>query len=335
MGKRNLSLDDVEDIAFRALTGAGTMEPAARAVAASTRAAERDGIRSHGLHYVPIYAEHVQCGKVDGTAEPMVTRPKPGAITVDALSGFAHPAIDAGFDVLKDAVRDQGAIVMTVKNSYNCGVLGYHVERLAESGLVAIGFTNAPASIAPSGGIKAVVGTNPFALGVPGAKAGETAFVIDQSSSAIAKSEIALRAREGKGIPEGWALDAGGNPTTDPDVALKGTMVPSGGYKGFGAGLLVEVLAAGLSGATLGIHAAPFAGTVGGPPRTGQCFVAMDPGTFSDNAFAGRMKDLCHAIEAQEGARLPGSAKKAARAGTEANGVDVDEALLGRIEAFT
>ncbi|MGI9405878.1 MAG: Ldh family oxidoreductase [Hyphomicrobiaceae bacterium] len=334
MTTRNLSLDDVEDIAFRALTGAGTSEPAARAVARSTRAAEYDGIRSHGLHYVPIYAEHVQCGKVDGKAEPVVTRPKPAAITVDAASGFAHPAIEAGFEILRDAVREQGAIVMTVKNSYNCGVLGYHVERLAEAGLLGIGFTNAPASIAPSGGTKAVVGTNPFALGVPAATPGDAAFIIDQSSSAIAKSEIALRAREGESIPEGWALDADGNPTTDPNVALKGTMVPSGGYKGFGVGLLVEVLAAGLSGATLGIHASPFAGTVGGPPRTGQCFIAMDPDTFSDNTFAERITGLCAAIEAQDGTRLPGAKKKAARATTKANGVDVDEALLTRIEAF-
>lgn len=334
MTTRNLSLDDVEEIACRALCGAGTREHSARAVAASTRAAERDGIRSHGLHYVPIYAEHVQCGKVDGAAEPTVNRPKPGAIIVDARCGFAHPAIDLGFGLLHDAVREQGSAVVTVRNSYNCGVLGYHVERLAASGVLAIGFTNAPASIAPSGGIRAVVGTNPFALGVPGAAAGDTAFVIDQSSSAIAKSEIALRAREGRAIPEGWALDAEGNPTTDPAAALKGTMVPSGGYKGFGVGLLVEVLAAGLSGANLGIDAAPFAGTAGGPPRTGQCFIAIDPGTFSGDAFATRIADLCRAIEAQNGARLPGSAKKAARESSERNGVDVDEALLARIEAF-
>jgi (2R)-3-sulfolactate dehydrogenase (NADP+) len=111
-------------------------------------------------------------------------------------------------------------------------------------------------------------------------------------------------------------------------------MVPSGGYKGFGVGLLVEVLAAGLSGANLGIDAAPFAGTAGGPPRTGQCFIAIDPGTFSGDAFAMRVTDLCRAIEAQDGTRLPGSAKKAARAATEENGVDVDAALLARIEAF-
>ncbi len=334
MSTRNLSLDDVEDIAFRALVGAGTSQGSARAVARSSRAAEYDGIRSHGLHYVPIYAEHVQCGKVIGDAVPIVSRPKPGAITVDAASGFAHPAIDAGFEILGDAAREQGAVVMTVKNSYNCGVLGYHVERLANMGLLGIGFTNAPASIAPTGGIKAVVGTNPFALGVPAASKGDAAFVLDQSSSAIAKSEIALRAREGESIPEGWALDAEGNPTTDPNVALKGTMVPSGGYKGFGAGLLVEVMAAALSGATLGIHASPFAGTVGGPPRTGQCFIAIDPDTFSDGDFTQRITDLCGAIEAQDGARLPGARKKNARTNTSENGVDVDEALLARIEAF-
>ena len=103
---------------------------------------------------------------------------------------------------------------------------GLHTKRLAEAGLVGLGFTNAPASIAPSGGAKPVVGTNPFSLAVPG----ETgpALLIDQSASTIAKSEVMKHAREGKPIPVGWALDADGNPTTDPNVGLKGSMAPSG-----------------------------------------------------------------------------------------------------------
>jgi len=124
---------------------------------------------------------------------------------------------------------------MTVRNSYNCGVLGYHVEQLAEAGLVAIGFTNSPASIAPVGGKKPVIGTNPFALAVPNA-AGGTKFILDQSASVVAKSEIMMRAQEGNSIPEGWALDSKGNHTSDPKVALKGIMSPCGGYKGFGTG---------------------------------------------------------------------------------------------------
>ncbi|MEL6946786.1 MAG: Ldh family oxidoreductase [Pseudomonadota bacterium] len=326
-----LSLDAVETLARDALLGAGASTLQAESVARSTWRAERDGVRSHGLMYVPIYAEHVRCGKVDGTAEPTVETPKPGLVRVDAASGFAHAAIDCGFNALLTAARGQGIAMMTVYHSYNCGVLGHHAERLADEGLVGLCFTNAPASIAPTGGSKPVIGTNPFALAVPGSQGKR--FTIDQSASAIAKSEIMLRSRQGEAIEPGWALDADGNETTDPDAALKGSMVPSGGAKGFGAGLLVEVFAAALSGAVLGKDASPFSGTAGGPPHTGQAFIAIDPGAASGGAFAERMGALVEALTAQEGTRLPGSRRVAARK-TTADGVDVDDALLARIKAF-
>ena len=333
MSTQHLSLQEVENLATEALVGAGTRLESAQSLARAVMAAERDGIRSHGLLYVPTYCEHVRCGKVDGTAVPEVTQPRASALQVDAKTGFAHPAIDAGFEALIPLAQANGCVGMTIRNSYNCGVLGYHVKQLAEAGLVGIGFTNAPASIAPVGGCKPVIGTNPFALAVPDFSGG-TAFVVDQSASVVAKSEIMMHAREGHTIPEGWALDAEGQPTTNPEVALKGSMAPSGGYKGFGIGLLVEVMAAALSGATLGIDASPFSGTAGGPPKTGQCFLAFDPNAFAGTAFAGRIRALTEAICAQEGARLPGDRRKENRQRIESEGVDVAVALLEKIRAF-
>ncbi len=327
-----MTLESVESLARETLEAAGTSPTNAAAVARSTVAAERDGIRSHGLMYVPIYAEHVRCGKVVGDAVPDVAFPKPGAVTVDARSGFAHPAIDAGFQALVDAARRNGVAAMTIFNSYNCGVLGHHAERIAEAGLLGLCHTNAPASIAPVGGRKPVIGTNPIAVGVPG-ESGEAAFVIDQSASVIARSEIMLRSRTGEPIDPSWAFDADGNPTDDPAAALKGSLAPAGGYKGFSMGLLVEILAACLSGAVLGKDASPFSGTAGGTPRTGQCFIALDPGAFSGAAFGDRVSDLTAAIVAQEGARLPGARRRANRLRIEDEGVQVDQALLDRIGA--
>lgn len=325
-----LGLDDLEALARDVLRRAGASEMAAASVARSTRAAERDGIRSHGLMYIPIYAEHLRCGKVDGQAVPQVTAPRPGAVRVDAGAGFAHPAIDAGFDRLIGAARSQGIAAMTIFNSYNCGVLGHHAERIAEAGLLGLCFTNAPASIAPWGGRTPVIGTNPFALGVPDG-AGGAKMVIDQSASAIAKSEIMLRAREGRSIDAEWAFDETGAPTTDAGAALKGSMAPAGGYKGFGAGLMVEIFAACLAGATLGKDAAPFSGPLGGPPRTGQCFIAVETDALSGGQFGARLTDLAEAIAAQEGARLPGARRADARARIEADGVAVPQDLLERI----
>ena len=230
---KTLTLSEIEDLAMRALVAAGTSEANARPLAVATAATEADGVASHGLAYIPIYCEHVGCGKVDGQARPVLTHPRPAALHVDAATGFAHPAIDLGFEQLIPLARDHGIAILNIHDSYNCGVLGYHTHRLAAAGLVGLGFTNAPASIAPSGGARPVIGTNPFSLATPGG-GGEVDLLIDQSASTIAKSEVMKHAREDRPIPVGWALDPDGNPTTDPNVGLKGSIAPSGGYKGVG-----------------------------------------------------------------------------------------------------
>ncbi|MEQ9695599.1 Ldh family oxidoreductase [Shimia sp. SDUM112013] len=333
MDTRTLTLTEIEDLAFRALVAAGTSETNARPLATATAATEADGVASHGLAYIPIYCEHVQCGKVDGQATPVLTQPRPAVVKVDAATGFAHPAIDAGFERLIPLAREQGIAALAIENSYNCGVLGYHTFRLAQAGLLGLGFTNAPASIAPSGGSKPVVGTNPFSVAAPAAD-GQPEILIDQSASTIAKSEVMKHAREGKPIPVGWALDRDGNPTTDPEVGLQGSMAPSGGYKGVGIALLTEIMAAAMTGATLGIHASPFSGTAGGPPRTGQFFIAIDPAATSGGLFADRMGDLVAAIRDQDGAHLPGDGRGGKRRTAAASGVAINVATLERIEAL-
>ena len=333
MTENRIALKEVGELAQAALEGAGASPENALSVARSTVMAERDGIRSHGLIYVPIYAEHVTCGKVDGRVVAQVEQTRPSAIRVDARSGFAHPAIDAGWSTFRNAACKNGVAAMTIHNSYNCGVLGHHAERIAEDGLLGLCFTHAPASIAPVGGRKPVIGTNPFAVGVPIGNDGET-IVIDQSASVIAKSEIILRSQKGESIEPHWALDAKGRPTTDASVALKGSMAPLGGYKGFGIGLMVEIIAACLAGAVLSKDASPFSGTLGGPPNTGQCFVSFDPDAYSGSLFADKIAELAAAISGQDGARLPGSRRKANRERIEKEGVMVDEELLERIRHY-
>jgi (2R)-3-sulfolactate dehydrogenase (NADP+) len=325
-----LAIAEIERLAQTALSRAGARPEAARSLAAAIAAAERDGIASHGLAYLPTYCQHLRCGKVVPDAVPLVERPAPGVVTVDAQSGFAHPAIDAGFAELVPLARAQGIATLAVRNSYNCGVLGYHTETLARAGLVGLAFTNAPASIAASGGKRPVLGTNPWSVAVPDGK-GEAAIVIDQSASVVAKSEVMKKARRGEPIPVGWALGPDGAPTTDPAVGLKGTMVPAGGYKGVGAATLVEIMAACLAGATLGVDASPFSGTAGGPPRTGQLFIAIVPEATSGGAFAARMAGLVAALSAEPGAHLPGARRQAARARALAHGVTVDRATYDAV----
>ncbi|WP_292633213.1 Ldh family oxidoreductase, partial [Mesorhizobium sp.] len=224
--------------------------------------------------------------------------------------------------------RSQGVAALAIRNSYNCGALGYHTERIAQAGLVGLGFTNAPASIAPWGGRKAAVGTNPLSLAVPDGQGGAR-FVIDQSASVVAKSEVIKRARAGEPIPPGWAFDASGETTTDAGEALKGTMAPAGGYKGVGTALLVEIFAACLTGANPGLVASPFSGTAGGPPGTGQFFLAVSPEATSGGAFAGNLETVAGAFIGE--ARLPGTRRFGARE-SNAQGIEVAAETLATLE---
>lgn len=320
-----LTLPDVERLTFAALRASGTSDANARSVTDSVVAAEAEGLHSHGLMRLPTYCEHVKCGKVDGRAEPTVRSQRSGAVTVDAGSGFAHPAIDLGFRELVPAARANGIAALAVTNSYNCGVVGYHVERLARQGLVALGYVNAPPSIAPWGGKKAFFGTNPIACAVP--RKSSSPLVIDQSSSVVARGEVMLHAQQGKAIPEGWALDRDGKPTTDPKAALAGgSMLPTGGYKGAGIALMVEIMAAALTGANFSFNASSFADNKGGPPNTGQFFIAIDPAAFGD-AFPDRMETLIEAMCSEAGVRLPGSKREAARKRTAAEGITIKRTL--------
>ena len=327
-----ITLTEIETLARTALLAHGARAEAAEVMARAIAATEADGLASHGLAYLATYCTHLDCGKVVGGSVPEITRPKPGLVLADAGAGFAHPAIEAGFPALIEAARAQGVAALAVRNSYNCGVLGYHTERLAQAGLVALGFTNAPASIAPWGSNRKVLGTNPFSLAVPG-EGGEAAFVIDQSASTIAKSEVMKREREGRALEPGWALDSQGNPTTDARAGLAGSMAPAGGYKGVGVALLTEIMAACLTGATPGLIASPFSGTQGGPPRTGQMFIAFAPDAASGGAFAARLAVVLGGF-AEAGARLPGSKRLAARAAAARDGVQVPDALLATVRAL-
>ena len=290
--------------------------------------AEYSGIKSHGFHYLPIYCNHLKIGKINGQAKPSLNKISSAALKVNADHGFAHTAIDLGLSSLFEMTSQVSVAVMSIYNSYNCGVLGFHTKRIAEKGFIGLGFTNAPASIAPIGGMKAVVGTNPFSLAVP--LDGQAQIIIDQSASVVAKSEISVRAKTGESIPEGWAFDSQGKVTTNAQEALKGTMAPSGGYKGFGTGLLVEIFTACIAGGNLGTKASSFAGEDGGPPSTGQFFIAIDAEKFNSN-YKESIQSLISSIIEQEGARLPGSKRQAAFQQNQNQDIVIADQLLERI----
>ncbi len=326
-----ITLEEAEALALVALERAGARAAQAAPVARSVRAAEAEGTRGIGLGYLPWYAGHLRAGKILGDAVPQLAHPRPGVVTVQAGGGFAHPAYEAGEASLVQAARAQGIAVLGVAGAYACGVLGYFTDRLARAGLVAMAFTNASSTMAPWGGRVPFFGTNPFAFAAP--RAGADPLVVDSSSSATAYVSLARAAAEGRPLPPGWALDPEGRPTTDAVLGMQGSIAPAGGHKGGALALMVEVLAAGLTGANWSFQASSLCDDLGGPPGLGQSFIAIDPAALAPG-FADRLEAMLGAMLAQEGVRLPGDRRHANRTQAEAAGVALSDAEIATLTAL-
>ncbi|MDX2239004.1 MAG: Ldh family oxidoreductase [Hyphomonadaceae bacterium] len=326
-----LTLSAAENLAATTLTRCRTGEANARVVARALVAAEADGLKGHGLSRLPSYAAQAKAGKVDGFAAPQMERARPGVLAIDAADGFAYPAIAMAERALPDCARECGVAAAAIRRSHHCGAAGQPVERLARGGFVALLFANTPAGIAPWGGARGLFGTNPIAFACP--NPGRDPVVVDLSLSKVARGNILAAKQKGERIPEGWALDAAGRPTTDPDAALVGTMVPLGDAKGTALALMVELLAAGLTGANFAADASSFLNADGPPPGTGQLIIVFDPAAFAAGALD-RFAELARAIEAETGARLPGARRLAARAKAAKDGLAIADALYAEIEAL-
>jgi (2R)-3-sulfolactate dehydrogenase (NADP+) len=329
---QKLTVAEARKLIFGALTGAGTSAANARYFTDAILDTEMSGLTGHGFFWLQYYCEHVISGKVDGKAKPKVKMHSPVAVHVDANKGFAHPAIEAGFKKLVPAAKKYGVAAMALHKSYNAATLGYHTGFLARKGLLAFGFTNAMPTIAPVGGKKPVIGTNPLSMAVPG-KAGKLAFLIDQSSSQVPWTAVKLASDAKRKIPLGWALDENGQPTDDPDRGLAGSMAPSGGYKGFGQGLIVEVMCAAMTGSNRGPEMGSFIDN-DKPIGCGQFFIAFNPKKFAGNAFDKQITALVKSITSQPGARMPNSRREANIKRSKKVGLEIDADLLARLQAF-
>jgi len=332
MSNQIISLEAARDLVVAALTGNRTSGENARSVAAALVAAEADGIKGHGLSRVSSYAAQAASGKVDGFAAPVLRETAAAAVVVDAARGFAFPAIDLAVAALPERCRRHGVAAAAIRRSHHCGAAGHHVERLARAGLVGLFFANTPPGIAPWGGRRGLFGTNPIAFAAP--LAGRDPVVVDLSLSKVPRGSVLIAKQKGEAIPEGWALDRDGRPTTDPDAAIAGTMVPLGDAKGTALALMVEILAAGLTGAHFATEASSFFEGEGPAPETGQLIIALSPTALGGAGVGERLAAFAAKIEAEPGARLPGARRQQARREAEKRGLDVPQNLIAEIIAL-
>jgi (2R)-3-sulfolactate dehydrogenase (NADP+) len=316
---QRLSLKDTTNWISAAFVRHGCTATNAASVARALVAAEADGLTGHGISRLPTYLQMLRAGKIDGHARPSATQPRFGVLTIDAANGFAYPAIDLAVSRLPAIASQQGIATASIRRSNHCGAAGLACEALARAGMIGLLFANTPRAMAPWGGRHAVFGTNPIAFAAP--VNGRDPLVIDLALSKVARGPIASAKQLGERIPEGWALDADGNTTTDPAKALQGTMIPLGDAKGAVLALMVEVLAACLTGGNLAFEASSYLDGAGPPPATGQLILAIDATGFGHTTFDRRITTLIAAIEDQPGARLPGTRRFTNRANANRNGL--------------
>jgi (2R)-3-sulfolactate dehydrogenase (NADP+) len=329
-----LSVGKARKLIFRALTGAGANPKNAAFLSDGVLDTELSGMAGHGLPWLAIYCDHLKSGKVDGKAKPRLRVLSSVAFKVDARGGLAHPAIELGFSRLVPAAQKYGIAALAVGNSYNAATLGFHTAWLARKGLVALGYTNTTPAIMPPGGSRKILGTNPMSLAIPGRK-GNVPFLIDQSASAVAYTNITAAAERAEAIPAHWGYDANGLATTDPKAILEGgAIAPAGGYKGFNLALIVEVMCAGLGGGLLGVDQASFIDNDGRAVGCGQFFIAISPDRFGKADFHARMDRLIGLIADQPGTRLPNSRRGENQKRIAQNGIPVAPDLLNKLADF-
>jgi delta1-piperideine-2-carboxylate reductase len=327
----HLSLEALSALLEKIFLRHGTSAEVARVLAQNCAGAERDGAHSHGVFRIPGYVSTLQSGWVNGQAVPVVEDVASGFVRVDANNGFAQPALAAARELLVQKARSAGIAVLAIRNSHHFAALWPDVEPFAYEGLVALSVVNSMTCVVPHGADRPLFGTNPIAFAAP--RAGGEPIVFDLATSAIAHGDVQIAARQGERLPQGMGVDSLGQPTTDPKAILEGgALLPFGGHKGSALSMMVELLAAALTGGNFSFefdwNNHPGAKT----PWTGQLLIVIDPDKAAGQSFAERSQELVRQMHGVGLKRLPGDRRHLQRARSLANGIELDARTLANLQ---
>jgi len=309
-----LTLSEVKSLSIEVLSKAGFGEAHSNAIANMLYTCQLDDCQSHGLFRLFMCIETMQAGKIDPQVLPKVDETDSAIVRADAQGGMSLLAIESAMPKLIEKTRKHGIAALAVNNCFHFSALWPEVEHLSEVGLAAMAMVPSHSWVAPAGGTRGSLGTNPLAFSWP--RQGKDSFTFDFATSAFARGEIELYMRAGKPLPEGVAIDKDGQPTTDPLAALDGAMLTFGGYKGSALSIMIELLAGPLIDDMTSLESMGFAEGKGGAPHHGEIILAFDPGLFSGGKVAendARAERLFADI-VDQGARLPSQRRYAARA---------------------
>ena len=322
---------ELHRLARIALEKAGANSRMADATARHLVRAEAQGLPTHGMSRVPFYCGMLRRGRAVGAAQPAMVAERAGACLIDNRDGLPYVSAQWAVEEVIQRARRNGIAFAGVRNSGHVGVLGIHVQEIAAAGMVGFAFTNSPAAIPPWGGKKPLFGTNPIAAAFP--RKGKDPIVIDLALTTVVRGRIMMAMKRGERIPEGWALDRDGKPTTDPKEAIeRGSLFPMGGAKGAMLALMFELICAALTGAAIGTEADSFFAEEGNKPRIGQAFMAIDPAALAGvEKFSERVETVVSTMLSDPEVRLPGARRFAGEAAAK-KGIEVPDDLLAQIE---
>lgn len=304
---------------------AGMCAADAKTVATSLVAADRRGIHSHGLLRTEEYVKKLLDDGVDPAARPTVISRKGGALRIDGANAMGQVAGRFAMTQAIEAAGQNGIAFAAVGASNHCGALDYYALMAADAGMIGIAGTNALPTMAPWGGLDKIVGLNPISFAMP-AK-GRPPVALDVALGQTAHGKIRVYAQKGAPLPEGWAFDAAGRPTTDAEAALEGLIQPIGAFKGLGLAMMVGLLSTLLSDAGYGTESGNMVdGAYSG--KDGQFYIAIDIAAFTPlDGFEARLAGIAETFETSEKAPgtdaiyAPGSLENAIAADYDANGV--------------
>ncbi|WP_448118924.1 Ldh family oxidoreductase [Pseudomonas serbica] len=330
VASQNLSLDQLTALLEQIFLRHGTSGDVARVLAQNCAGAERDGAHSHGVFRIPGYVSTLHSGWVNGQAVPVVEDVASGFVRVDAGNGFAQPALAAARPLLVEKARSAGIAVLAIRNSHHFAALWPDVEPFAYEGLVALSVVNSMTCVVPHGADRPLFGTNPIAFAAP--RADGDPIVFDLATSAIAHGDVQIAARKGERLPPGMGVDSLGQPTQDPKAILEGgALLPFGGHKGSALSMMVELLAAALTGGNFSFEfdwkSHPGAKT----PWTGQLLIVIDPSKAAGQGFAERSQELVRQMHGVGLKRLPGDRRHTQRARSQVEGIALEASELAKL----
>jgi (2R)-3-sulfolactate dehydrogenase (NADP+) len=324
------SISDVHALCTEAFTACKVTSAQAGPTIDALILAEAQGLASHGISRVPMYLAHVTHGRVNPNAVPVIQQQSASAALINADNGFAFPACNQAIKLAIQKASETGIAVGAVTNSHHFGVAGNHLRAIADAGLVGWAMGNSPAAMPAWGGKRAIFGTNPIAAIFPRTNADP--ILVDLSLSEVARGKIMVAAKNGTPIPQGWALDAKGNPTTDAKAALAGMMLPMGGVKGAMLAMVVEIMVTALTGAHFGAEADSFFIDAGNQPRLGQLFLVINPDALAGRlAYESRLSALIDVVLQDPDVRLPGTRRFALAEEAMREGLELPDALVEQI----